>query len=294
MLATFSCRQPLAVVQTNGNISVSDNGRKVLHYQAQPLKMAGAFERAGYIHPLYDLEGNELTEDGPEDHPYHRGIYWAWHQVQLKGDSVADGWVSEGIAFRLVDVRGYRRKGRAYIASELRWELTGDRPSAIIREQTTIVVHPSGGHFRTVDITVRLIPLVDSVALGGADDVKGYGGICLRLLLPPDIAFLSQGKPVVAQERAVEAGPWMDFSGTFTKSGKRSGITLMVHPDGSGASRNWILREKKSMQNSVFPGRIPQLIPPEGWTLKYRLIVHDGSLEAPPLEALYQSYTHEK
>lgn len=292
MIVTLvACRPSLSVQRTGSGVMISEKGKRVMGYQAAPLQIGGAFERAGYVHPLYNLDGAVLTEDGPADHPYHRGIYWAWHQVMQGGKSVADGWVSEGISFAPVQLNSGKRHGYAYIDAELRWLLTeAAHQPEIIREYTTIIVHPANAHYRAIDFTIRLLPKMDSVALGGANDEKGYGGFCLRLALPPDIAFLSGSRQIAAREKAVEAAAWMDFSGSF-ETGKKSGVALLVHPESTAASASWILREKKSMQNSVFPGRIPRLLPPGGWTLKYRLIVHDGSLSGPQLEALFQTYT---
>ena len=38
-----------------------------------------------YIHPLYGPRGEVLTEDWSPDHPHHRGIYWAWPEVDWQG-----------------------------------------------------------------------------------------------------------------------------------------------------------------------------------------------------------------
>jgi len=286
------CRQQLEVRNGAAGVAISERGKKVLFYQVRPLKIAGAYERAGYVHPLYDLKGNIVTEDGPVDHPYHRGIYWAWHQVLRDGKMVADGWVSENISYRPVDVRTGKKKGRAFIEAELRWSVPGVPGAAdIIKELTTIVVHAAHKHYRAVDFTVKLIPLEDGIALGGADDEKGYGGFCLRLQLPEDISFHAGQQRVTAMERAVFAGPWMDFAGSFGGAGEgRSGITVFCQPDASGL---WILRERKSMQNPVFPGRVPRLVPREGWTLRYRLIVHDGTLDEQQLDSLYRHYARQ-
>jgi hypothetical protein len=42
-----------------------------------------AIPRSDYIHPLYGLNGEMLTNDWPDaDHPHHRGIFWAWLEVE--------------------------------------------------------------------------------------------------------------------------------------------------------------------------------------------------------------------
>ena len=44
-----------------------------------------AVPRSDYIHPLYGLHGEILTDDWVPDHPHHRGIYWAWPEVDWQG-----------------------------------------------------------------------------------------------------------------------------------------------------------------------------------------------------------------
>ena len=80
----------LQTVRSNDGVEILENGKKVLFYQVRPKSV-----RAGFIHPLYDLNEKILTDDAPEDHPYHRGIFWAWHQIILNDKNIADGWVGE-------------------------------------------------------------------------------------------------------------------------------------------------------------------------------------------------------
>ena len=91
--------QSFSYKKTTEGIEINENSRPVLFLQTKPKSINGKYERSGYVHPLYDLKGNVITEDMPEDHPYHRGIFWAWHQVVVDGKNVADGWISENIAF---------------------------------------------------------------------------------------------------------------------------------------------------------------------------------------------------
>ena len=39
--------------------------------------------RACYVHPVWDLDGEILTDDFPKDHYHHRGLFWGWpHPAQ--------------------------------------------------------------------------------------------------------------------------------------------------------------------------------------------------------------------
>ena len=78
-----------------GQLHITDNGKPVLRYNYQtvepgevldkvaPGNLIYARPRSDYIHPLYGLDGEMLTRDWSLDHPHHRGIYWAWPEVDF-------------------------------------------------------------------------------------------------------------------------------------------------------------------------------------------------------------------
>jgi len=115
MLFVFICCSNLAnpklygqhftTTKTKQGVEISEKGRKVLFYQEQPKSLDGKYERAGYVHPLYSLNEKVLTDDFPADHPFHRGIFWAWHQIVLKDKMIADGWVCENISWEPVKLK---------------------------------------------------------------------------------------------------------------------------------------------------------------------------------------------
>src|SRR5262245_21288573 len=62
----------------------------VYHFGAvSSSKAPNARSRSNYFHPLYGLDGEVLTDDFPQDHDYHRGLYWAWSHIRV-GDQEYD------------------------------------------------------------------------------------------------------------------------------------------------------------------------------------------------------------
>ncbi|HEY6976488.1 MAG TPA: DUF6807 family protein, partial [Chitinophagaceae bacterium] len=289
------CGQHFTTTKTGEGVEISENGKKVLFYQERPKSLNGKYERAGYVNPLYDLNEKVLTEDFPEDHPYHRGIFLAWHQIISGNKKIADGWMSENVSYEPIKLKIKKQENFVTLQSEMLWRsvLQNNKPVSIVRENTNITIHKSTGEYRAIDFDIRLFALVDSLKIGGSDDIKGYGGFCLRLKLPKNILFVSQNKEVTPQETAVEAGPWMDIIGSFGNDySLKTGVAVFDNPVNPGPRGQWILRKETSMQNIPYPGRTPVTLSKSGLRLRYRIIIHNNNVSNDDMEKLYQEYIH--
>jgi hypothetical protein len=267
---------------------------RVLFYQIKPKSDNGKYERSNYIHPLYSLNGNVITEDFPPDHPHHHGIFWSWHQVLHNDTPIADSWMSENISWEVIHSKIKNAENAVVLDNEVLWKssLAGKEVKAIVRENSRIMVHRAKEQYRIIDFDIRLTPLVENLKIGGSDDEKGYGGFSLRFKLPRDIRFLSRDKEVIAQEHALQAGPWLDFFGAFDgNDAASSGVAVFSHRSNPGQPQPWILRKEKSMQNPAFPGRVAAGLPSEGWRFRYRLVIHGNKIDVSDIERLYQEYS---
>ena len=286
--------QDLVAVKTAGGIEISEATAKVLFYQVEPKSLDGKYERANYIHPLYSLSGKVLTEDFPADHPHHHGIFWSWHQIIRDGKGVADGWTSDNIAWEVVKSQTKKKKHSLSLNAEVLW-ISGtneNRQEPIVREDVRIIVHLASENYRIIDFDIRLRALVGNLKIGGSDDAKGYGGFSPRFKLPGDIRFLTKDREITPEAEAVEAGPWLDFYGSFDGEGQpESGVAVFCHPANPGYPQPWILRREKSMQNVAFPGRAPIELSRDGLRLQYRLVIHDRNVNLEALGKLYLEYT---
>jgi len=280
-------------VKTGDGIELSENGKKVLFYQTSR-KQNNADGKIGYVHPLYDPNGVVLTEDMPADHPYHHGLYLAWTQVYLGDKKIANAWISENVSYHVDTAYAVAKKGSARLHSGITWSATQDGGALpLLKENTTITVSRAAGNYRVIDYDIRVLPLQEGLKIGGSDDEKGYGGFSLRLRLPKDVSFVSGQKAVEPTVNAVEAGPWMNISGTYdTAAARKGGVVIFAYPSQEG-KHPWILRRETSMQNVPYPGRTPAPVPRGGWHFKYRVVVYSGELSGAQIEKLYLGYQKE-
>jgi hypothetical protein len=291
---------PISIVETDQGFVVTEGQTQVMSYQRRHKSLNGKYARANYIHPLYGLDGEILTEDFPPDHLHHRGVFWAWHQAWVGGKKLGDSWAAENFFWDIRDAKILTPDSRSralqvevYWNSPL-WTDAAGKQKPFVRETTIIRVHRAQDDIRKVDFQISLLALEDGVRIGGSEDEKGYGGFATRVPLPDGLAFIGADGPVEPENLSVEGGPWMDFSGPLGPDGKISGITILCHKSLPGYPQRWILRRKGSAQNPVFPGREPVLLSREKpLVLRYRLIVHRGDVHHVNLDKLQAEYNSE-
>ncbi len=285
LLLSLGCSSPKAtespfiVNENTHGIALFENDRPVFFFQREPKSSIGKYVLNNYLHPLFDLNGDTLTEEFPEDHPYHRGIFWAWHQVYILDKSIGDGWTVENISMDVVDVKTTLNKDEAQLNTHVMWKSNAyESGKPFIEERTSIIVHHHQPDFREIDFEISLKALTPGVQLGGSDDIKGYGGFCARIKLPKSLSFTSSNGSVIPQEGQVVAGDWMDFAHYDSARQVESGLAILCHPSTPNYPAPWILRQSGSMQNIVFPGaeRI-ELSMDKPTVLRYRLIIHHGN-----------------
>ena len=257
-------------------IEVRENGNPVLFYQRSTKSIDGKFARNNYIHPLYSLDGDTLTEDFPADHPHQRGVFWAWHQILADSLRIADGWALKNFTTKVVEAVTSAHGDTAIIRLHTLYESPlYENGKPYLEEKTLIKIHRPDENLRIIDFEITLDALIPRLSLGGSEDEKGYGGFSVRMRMPDSLKFLSQNGYVKPQTLQIKAGPWMDFSAPFGKNGEISGITLYCGHGNPAYPQPWIIRQKGSMQNIVWPGQFPVEIPEnQPLTLHYRLAIH--------------------
>ena len=275
---------PFVFNKTESGIELWEDSSLVFFYQQKPKSLNGNYARNNYIHPLMSLDGDTLTDDFPADHVYHRGIFWAWHQIYIDTQYVSDSWILIDFISDVITVNTITTNTQAKMELQLLWKSPAYHSGEpYIEENTQITVDPITKGMRKIDFKISLLALVPGVKIGGSDDEKGYGGLSLRIKMPDGLIFTSNSSQIIPQNLQIKAGPWMDFSAPYGKKGEMSGITLIGYPGLPNFSQQWILRQKGSMQNIVFPGRKPvELSMSDPLILNYSLIIHRDIVERNP------------
>jgi len=278
----------------DGGLLFTENNENVLFYQIENKSHEGEFERCNYIHPLWGVDGTVLTEDFPADHLHHRGIFWAWHQVWIGEKRIGDPWEIKDFNQVVSDVEYISKKGGvAELKTEVnwsseKWKINGKK-NPYVKENSIIVIYPKIGNYRKIDFEIHLLALVENLSIGGSEDVKGYSGFSVRMVLPDDVMFSGPQGNVIPQNEAVMSAGYVNISGSVGKNNDKGGIVVVDNPQNPGYPQSWILRKKNSMQNAAYPGN--QTIPistSKQLVLKYSLLVYSGSLSDKKIKKIIQ------
>jgi hypothetical protein len=282
--------QKLEFQEEKEGILLLENGAPRYFYRTSAPNNNSRFARTNYIHPLYGLDGEVLTEDFPEDHPHHHGIFLAWHQLYAEGKRIANPWMNEGIGWKVLNTETTVKGKRAVLSAEIEW-IQKATAKAVVREDLIISFERVMKDVFALSFDIKLTALVDGVAIGGSEDEKGYGGFSVRIKLPEDANFRSRIGKVAPAKLPLQVGPWVDISGHFSSSlNGPSGIIIMGEPGKLPSYKGWILRDDNSMQNMAFPGPTPLAINKDGsLSLRNQLLIH-RDLNTEEIAGMYKEF----
>ncbi len=284
LMIALSATSQVKMKRSDGGMLFTENNKNVLFYQMEPKNKDGQYERCNYIHPLWSLNGTVLTEDFPADHLHQRGIFWAWHQIWQGNNRLGDGWEIKDFEQEISEVEFISDKsGAAIFKTEVLWKSDKLRRLGskvpYLRENTTITIYPEGNNSRKIDFEIHLLALEDSIKIGGSEDEKRYGGFSVRMVLPDDVTFTGEQGEIKPQENQMEVKDYVNVSGTFGEKSDKGGIVIADNSENPGYPQNWILREKNSMQNVVFPKEnVVDVSKTDPIVLKYSLIIYSGKM----------------
>lgn len=266
----------LALFEGNRPVFVYNHG--IIHQSGVPADRA----RSTYVHPLYGLDGEVLTDDFPKDHYHHRGLFWAWPHVKV-GDESHDLWALQGIEQRFE--RWTHREAsaaNAVLAVENGWYIGAKK---VMREQVWFHIAPTTDAGRNIDVELIWKVGEQPLTLQGAEG-KSYGGLTLRFAPrtnPVITTPLGQGK----EDLTITHLPWADFSARFAGREQSSGTAIFVATDHPDYPPEWLTRHYGVLCLG-WPGVNAKTFQPgETFRCRYRVWIHRG---APGVEKVKQAY----
>jgi hypothetical protein len=293
--ADSSTKKRFSLTETSDGLSLSERGRPVFVYRHKEQLAAGVpekYRRSTYLHPLFDLRGNVITDDFPKDHVHHRGLSWTWAHVGVGGE-VHDLWACEGV--RQVFEKWIAKEDGpvcATIGVKNAWWTAPTRSGAagqkkIMDEWVWIRAFPANEYGRAIDVLLTLKAL-EPIDLSGRKE-KGYSGFGLRYG-PRQTTIITTPQGTEAADSDLKPLPWADESGNFGGSLGLSGAAIFQHSSNPRYPAGWCLRHYGFIGVS-WPGvEIIHLEPGQTLTLRFRVWVHEGDAKQGKVQETYELF----
>jgi hypothetical protein len=280
-----------------------DGKRTVLRYNHGPKDLDGKADPnavLGFIHPLYNLDGEILTQNAPKDHLHHRGLFWAWPRLKRGEKLLGNWWERKDVRYHLGRiVRRTEGPILATMTAEGFWDYQTKemvQPERVVREVVTVRLFSdaltAAGNYQILDVDLGFYGLVDGLAMAGTETLKkGYGGLTWRWPRPEAVRIIADGKEL-KKDGLLYHALWADASGDFPKAtrGGRSGVAILTSPSHPGSPPPWLFRFY-GVLNVSYPGL--EFIPlhrDKPLHLSYRLILHRGDAKQARIGELYTLY----
>ncbi len=292
----------LAPVESGMQLKGPD-GHVIFNYVTKkPENIGLTSPSAAFFDPLNTPSGERVTNVAPDDHPHHRGVWFAFldsefhtpvdfskstgnHPVRAFSVQRADFWSwglyapREGRVIQNRDVKLVNADAKhAQLEIHNDWLLENKK----MAEETDEVTVTERDGVYVIDLAYRLTPVVDYVlpqqSFGGfAVQAQKYGDWYYsaaygKVTLPPSTySYPDSNWP---------SEPWYDYTIRLKSDGKTVGVAVLDHP----------LNPPTRWQNTVWMLNpcittfgTTTIHPDAPLVLRYRVVVHDGP---PPTDVL--------
>lgn len=272
-------------------ITLSENGKAIYAYNHGTVlcdrvpESDGRRRRACYLHPIWGMEGEVLTDDFPTDHYHHHGIFWTWPHVRI-GDKEYDLWVGVNLRHRFIRWL-VRETGpvAAVLAFENGWFIGEEQ---VVTERIWVRSFASAPEDRSLDIAITCIPLKGPVTLWGAEG-KSYGGLTMRFAKRKNtVITVPSGK--TTEDLMETKLPWADFTAEFEGASGPSGAAILIPREHPAYPPTWLTRHYGVLCVG-YPGPEPTTFTTEEpLQLDYRVWIHKGAASLDQLKDAYEGY----
>jgi len=285
-------KSPFRFAESEGKLlKLFDGDKPVLVYNFGMMLKEGVpekFRRSSYVHPIYGLDGQRLTDDFPRDHYHHRGLFWAWVRVEVDGRTY-DPWSVGGLPTKFEKWLS-RETGpdAASFGVENGWYLSERK---VVDEKVKFRVGRADAVGRAIDVELRFEANDKTVRIGGELPLKkGYGGFGLRYAphkKPARMTMLdwSGSKDVIGAK-----SPWADYSARFNEAKETAGMAIFIDPRNPGYPNTWLLREYGYI-GPTWPGLDTYTLEPgKPLILRYGVWVHRGDAKTGRVGAAFEEF----
>ena len=296
----------ISLKKNQKDLSLLMNEKLILSYRFAtmfpPDSVNPLFKRSGFIHPLCSPDGEVLSRIQAPDHYHHYGIWGPWTKTTIDGRAV-DFWnlmAGEGtvkFAGFLSEAEGDIFSGFQALQQHIDFGAKGEDQIAL-NEILDVRAWNIGEGVWMIDYTTSLnSPLKNGIML---DAYRYGGGIGFRATekwhKDNCTVLTSDNKTRIDADGSY--AKWCIVEGESATKKGRSGILFLSHPSNRmhpEPMRVWPI-DGNSGRGDMYFEFVPirhddwKLEPKQNYTLKYRMIVFDGKMDAKTAEMYWNSF----
>lgn len=281
--------------RTDDSLALLQDGRLVWRFNA------GTNETKPCFSPVALPGGPALTWYRPQDHPWHRALWFSWKYIN--GVNYWEEDPRTGLAEGKTQWQRPRFELRPDFSAQLEMELSY-RPTngpTVLAEHRLIEVSPpdATGSYR-MDWTMVFTAAGQDAKLDrtpppgqpNGQSFGGYAGLSVRLVrdLREIRIVTSEGVAQLSEDKFRGKAIGLDYAGLVEN--REAGIAILDHPANLNSPTPWYAIREKVMHYfspAVICYQPHTLKAGENMTLRYRLVVHPGHWDA---ERLRQEAAH--
>lgn len=303
-----SAEKKVSLKRDYKDLSLLVNEKPVLNYRYAvtypPDGVNPIYKRSGFIHPLWSPGGEVLTRIQAPDHYHHYGIWGPWTVTHID-DRHVDFWnlaSGEGtveFAGFLSETEGTVYSGFQALQHHVDYGAKGADQVAM-NEILDVRAWNTGDKTYIIDYTTSLnSPLKNGILL---DAYRYGGGIGFRATekwhKDNCTVLTSDNKTRVDADGSF--AKWCIVEGESAANEGRSGILFLSHPSNRmhpEPMRIWPI-DGNGGRGDMYFEFVPirhvewKLSPKQNYTLKYRMIVFDGKMDAQKAEMYWNSFAN--
>ena len=273
-LATVAFPESYEIVEMENAVTASYNGQTVWTYHHAPA------EGKPYFHPLSATDSTLFTDLRPEDHPWHRGVWFSWKSIN-------------GVNYWEEDPKTGKSDGETRIVQMTRWAskaktvhlefeidyMPTESNNVVMKEQRRIAVSPPDktGTY-SIDWSTTFRALERDVSLDRTPPANqpngqpwgGYAGWSVRMNKGVMGGIFLNSHDVAGADR--QPANWMVFKGPQGGS-----LIFMDHPQNLNYPAIWYLAPNMPYFSPAVIHDAPHTIKARHTlSLTYRLVVAAG------------------
>ncbi len=288
------------------DLSLLVNDKPILNYRFAttfpPDGVNPLFQRSGFIHPIVSPGGEVLSRIQAPDHYHHYGIWGPWTKTHID-DRAVDFWnllLGEGtvqFAGFLSEAEGAVYSGFQALQQHLDFGAKG-KDQIAMNEILDVRAWNVGEKVWVVDYTTTInSPLKNGIMLDAYRYGGGIGWRATEKWHKDNCTVLtSDNKTRIDADGSFAR--WCMVEGESEVSEGRSGILFLSHPSNRmhpEPMRIWPM-DANGGRGDMYFEFVPirhedwKLEPKQNYTLKYRMIVFDGKIDAAKAEKYWNSF----